>query len=354
LLFLTFNYTWDILFQNTITSGSSGQQSFNFRNLGDTLNKFRELYNAERFIIVLDEWVAIHPDDQPFLAELIKRTFLTRPEFVIKIAAVTYQSKMTTEYKGKIIGMERGADIFGDVNLDTYFVWEEDREGVQLFFGQVLFNHLAESLNWVFERKPEEKLDTVLKTFFTQDKGFIQLCRAAEGNCRDFLNIFRLSYNDFNKDKVSKKISIPHIQKAAQRWYSEDKLPNIMSESRLEPFLNYLVQNIIRKRKSKTFMVNSKDINHPLLSRLFAARLLHPLRTTWSHPDRPGEQYNLVTMDYGCYSSLHGREADNYQKVFFFLSDKTVSNKYDDLVPLDDKRSIRRIVVTRQQLDAFK
>jgi hypothetical protein len=279
-----------------------------------------------------------------------------RPEFVIKIAAVTYQSKMTAEYKGRTIGLERGADIFGDVNLDTFFVWEEDREGVQLFFGQVLFNHLAESLKWAFEIKSEEKLDTVVKTFFTQDKGFVQLCRAAEGNCRDFLNIFRFAYNEFDRDTGSKKIGIPHIQKASQRWYQEDKLPTIVTEKHLEQFLSYLVQNIIRERRSKTFMVDSRDINHPVLSRLFSARLLHPLRITWSHPDRPGEQYNLVTMDYGCYSSLHGKDDDDFQKVFFFLSDKAKDNKnkIDDLVPLDDKRSIRRIVVARQQLDAFK
>jgi hypothetical protein len=343
-----------LAFQDVINrSGGDSSSTFDFRNLSDTLNKFRIEYGAERFIIAIDEWVALPPEVQPFFAELLKRTFFSHPEFVIKIAAVTYQSKMSTYYKGQMIGLETGADVFGDIVLDTYFVWEEDEPGVELFFGQVLYNHIAELLEWPLEKDPQYKLDIVQKTFFTQEDGFVQLCRAAEGNCRDLLNVFRLAYSEFKRDPTSKRIGISHIRTAAEGWYRQDKLRNIAGEGQLEGFLNYLVQDVIRNRKSKTFMVSYRDIGHPLLARLFTARLLHPLRTTWSHPDKPGEPYHLITMDYGCYLALQGTRADPEQRLFFFLSDQDKDTKFDDMVPLDDRRSIRRIVLDRKALEQF-
>ena len=342
-----------LAFQDVINRSPSSTSSFDFRNLGATLDKFRIAYGAERFIVALDEWVSVSPNVQPFFAELLKHTFFSQPEFVIKIAAVTYQSKMSVEYNDRIIGLETGADVFGDIDLDTYFVWEEDKEGVQSFFAQVLYNHIADSLNWTLDMKPEDKTRIIQKTFFTQEDGFVQLCRAAEGNCRDLLNVFRLSYSEFRRDASAKRIGIPHIKTAAERWYRQDKLQNIVGEGRLGDFLNYLVQDVIRDRKSKTFMVSYRDIGHQLLARLFTARLLHPLRTTWSHPDRPGEPYHLVTMDYGCYLALQGTRAEPEQRVFFPLFELDKISEFTDLVPLDDRRSIRRIVLTREQLDGF-
>jgi hypothetical protein len=340
-----------LAFQDVIGKGGTDGAAFDFRNLGDTLDRFRSAYGGERFIIALDEWVAVPPDVQPFLAELLKRTFFTRPQFVIKIAAVTYQSKLSVEHNGRVIGLETGADVFSDIPLDIFFVWEEDKSGVQLFFGQVIYNHLADALKWELDLKPEKKLEIVQKAFFTQEETFIQLCRAAEGNCRDLLNVFRMAYLEFRPDMSSTRISIPHMKRAAERWYRQDKLRNIAGEGKLEEFLNYLIQDVIRKRKSKTFMVNYRDIGHPLLSRLFTARLLHPLRTTWSHPDQPGEPFYLVTMDYGCYLALQGTRGEPEQRVFFFADEK--ADGYDDLVPLDDRRSIRRIVLPREALDRY-
>jgi len=340
-----------LAFQDVINRGGPDGRPFDFRNLGDVLDKFRTAYGASRFILVLDEWVAIPPYVQPFLAELIKRTFFMKREFVVKIAAVTYQAKMTVEHEHKMIGLERGADVFGDIALDSYFVWEEDRAGVESFFGQVIYNHLADAMQWPLDADAKQKTKKIHQTFFTQEDAFTHLCRAAEGNCRDLLNVFRLAYSEFRHDSKSARISISHVRTAAERWYRQDKLGNITGEGKFEEFLNYLIQEVIRNKKSKTFMVSYRDINHPLLSRLFTARLLHPLRTNWSHPDRPGEPYHLVTMDYGCYVALQGTRGEPSQYVFFYAEENVP--KPEDLVPLDDRRSIRRIVLDRESLDRF-
>ena len=339
-------------FQDVISRDSKDSISshFDFRNLGDTLDAFRRAVGAVGLIIGLDEWVAIPRAAQPYFAECIKRAFFVKPDIAVKIAGVTYQTQMSADMNGGLIGFESGADVFSDIHLDNYFVWEEDKDGVQQFFAQALYNHLAEALQWPLDALPNVKAHRIHQEFFTQEKAFVELCRAAEGNCRDFLNVFRLAYFEFRRDSNAQAIGLPQVHKASENWYRQDKLRNIAGEGGYEVFLNYLIQDVIRERRSKTFMVSYRDINHPLLSRLFTARLLHPLRTTWSHPDRPGEPYHLVTIDYGCYLALQNTRAAPAQQVFFYAGD-TEAAQYNDLVPLDDRRSIRRIVVKREDLD---
>jgi len=45
-------------------------------------------------------------------------------------------------------------------------------------------------------------------------------------------------------------------------------------------------------------MVAYQDAQHPMLIRLLNLRLLHRMRTTWSHADRPGEPYHIFAIDY--------------------------------------------------------
>ena len=125
---------------------------------------------------------------------------------------------------------------------------------------------------------------------------------------------------------------MPHVKAAARSWYQQDKLRNIANEAKASDFLNFLVQEIIKGRKSKTFMVSFRDFEHPLLTRLYAARLLHPMKTIWSHPDKPGEPYRLVTMDYGCYLDLRGTRSEPHQLAFWDTSEQVEG--VDDLSPV--------------------
>ncbi len=339
-------------FQDTVGQSVSNRNGPDLRNIADTIEGYRTACGSDYLILALDEWVGIPLPIQPYLAEYLKRAFFRKPGIAVKIATVTYQTKLATGTDTGVIGLESGADLFGDVNLDHYFVWEEDKEGVQAFFAEALYNHLAGELGWSLGAESAGKAAKVVRTFFTQENAFVEVCRAAEGNCRDFLNVFRLSYSQFVRDPGANRIGVPHVSRAAEGWYRQDKLRNITGEKGYEDFLNYLIQEIIRGRKSKTFMVSYRDIDHPLLSRLFTARLLHPLRTTWSHPDRPGEPYHLVTMDYGCYRALLGTRSAPSQMVLFPGLPEQFP-EHEDLVPLDDRRSIRRIVLERGVLDRF-
>jgi hypothetical protein len=248
--------------------------------------------------------------------------------------------------------MEIGADVFSDIDLDSYFLWDENRDAVMSFFSQVLYNHLGEILGWKLAESPIEKRQQITSFLFTQEKCLQELVRASEGNSRDLLNILRLAYSEFRRS-AGEKIGIDHVATAAKTWYKNAKLNNVSPNTRDEEFLNTLIQDVIKDKKSRSFMVSYQDARHPLLVRLLNLRLLHRMRTTWTHPDRPGEPYHIFTIDYGCYAELKGTRSEPNQDVFFFNEPQPPAIDPQEIVPLPDRRSIRRIVVPREHIEKF-
>ncbi|MBU4273174.1 MAG: hypothetical protein KKA28_15040 [Planctomycetes bacterium] len=330
----------------------SGGETFNYLELIRLTNQFLDRFGAERLVILIDEWAQIPKLAQPFFAEFLKRSVFSNPRVTTKVGVVEYTYKLHDRVDDQVIGLERSADIFADVRMDRFFVWDEDQEFVERFFAEVLFNHLTIDLSMYLDMIANDKWDIILNQIFTQRRVLSELCRACEGNARDFLVLFGKAYAIFRQQTSHQKIGLDDVHVAAIDLYQGDKYSNISSEKPLEDFLDHLVHSIIKDKKSRTFMVPYQSRNHPLLSRLFSARILHPLNVEWSHPHNPGERYGLITMDYGTYASFRGTKSEPDQKVFWPTDDPETATK-DDLVPLDDRRSIRRIVVDKSVLDDF-
>jgi Cdc6-like AAA superfamily ATPase len=326
--------------------------SFDLRNLSSTFRAFCDTAEIKRVFIALDEFVSVPQRAQPIFAHILKQIFASDRRVVFKIAAVTFQTSLYAEVNGQPLGMEIGADVFSDIDLDSYFLWDENKEAVMLFFSQVLYNHLGEFLEWDLAAKPELKRENIISWLFTQEKCLQELVRASEGNARDFLNILRLAYSEFRRSS-GERIGIDHVTTAAKTWYKNAKLANLSSNTRDEEFLNALIQDVIKNRKSRSFMVSYQDARHPLLIRLLNLRLLHRMRTTWTHPDKPGEPYHIFTIDYGCYAELKGTRTEPSQYVFFGEQEPPMVDDGQELVPLPDRRSIRRIVIHRDFIDKF-
>ncbi len=191
---------------------------------------------------------------------------------------------------------------------------------------------------------------------FTQQNSFVELVRAAEGNCRDFLCIFSKSFwEGYRQQGGAKAISTPHIRDAASSWFDNEKYVNIRGEVVPNKTLIFIMNNIIKTYKSRTFMVEASKAQSPVLSRLLNERILHKLPGFYSHQDRPGERYELFNIDYGAYVLFKGAVNTPYQKrtmnpPYQFPLPLTsqvpelLTDEQRFVVPLDDKRSIRRIV----------
>jgi hypothetical protein len=341
-----------ILFRlSELATPASEGETFLYADIIKVCQDFLDRIGAERLTVLIDEWAQIPRGAQPYFAEFLKRSLFASRRITTKIGVVDYAYSLTDRVGENVIGLERSADIFTDVRMDPYFVWDKDDQFVEQFFAEVLYNHLALELDIPLDVSPEQKLQFILNLLFTQRRVLSELCRASEGNARDFLVLFGKAHTRFRQQAKHQKVGLEEVHAAAIELYRGDKYSNISTERHLEEFLVHLVHSVIRERRARTFMVRYESRLHPLLSRLYSARILHPLEVEWSHPDNPGQRYSLITMDYGTYVSFRGTKAEPEQPVFWPVDDPRATEL--DLVPLDDRRSIRRIVVPDETLDRY-
>ncbi|MEQ1666232.1 MAG: hypothetical protein ABL927_12750, partial [Bdellovibrionales bacterium] len=268
------------------------------------LDEVLDAMGCQQLYVVLDEWVSLE-DLQPYVAEKIRKVFISSRKICFKIASIEYRSTMQHMADGKKIGIEIGADFFSDVDLDDFLVYDKDKEHVEKLFALILFNHIFVSLpGWDKNQKlPEdEKIEMLRTTFFTERRPFIELVRAGEGVVRDFLQIFTKAYfSYFYPNQDLKKIGMDAVRRAARDWYQKDKSAAILGQDDLNRFLSKLVSHVIKGRKVKSFLVEQKNSKHPIIQRLFDARVLHLTWRGWSSKDEPGKRYDIFTIDYGTY-----------------------------------------------------
>jgi len=140
--------------------------------------------------------------------------------------------------------------------------------------------------------------------FFSGEDAFVELVKASEGIPRDFLNVFKRSYDYFVGDLKAKAICIRHIKKAVADWYNEDKLSGLSNESNLYKMLEKLVNEIIIGRRTKQFIVQSSESSNKEIQNLVDLRLLHLIKQGWSSKTTPGERFDVFSIDYGAFISI--------------------------------------------------
>lgn len=184
------------------------KSTFNYRQINESLRRVINELNIGHLFLILDEWVQIPISVQPYIAEYIKRAVMTIPEICIKLLAVSYQCHLSKQSDEGIIGIQRGADIPDVIDFDAYLIYDENPNLVTEFFAEVLYNHLGAELNWDLSVVRKEKVKRIVD-IFSQENSFIELVRAAEGNCRDFLCIFsRAFWEGYRQQTSAKAISI--------------------------------------------------------------------------------------------------------------------------------------------------
>ncbi|MGD9646658.1 MAG: AAA family ATPase [Pirellulales bacterium] len=328
--------------------------TFNYRQISDIIGQVLEQLKMPRVYVVLDEWAQVPLESQPFFAEYIKRGILTVPSVSLKILAVNYQCQLSRRQNGNLIGLERGADIPDVIDLDRYLIYDEKQRFVIDFFGQVLYNHLGNELAWPLELAPDDKRKFIVTRLFTQERAFVELVRAAEGNSRDLLCIFaRAFFDEFRRAGTAGAISIPNVTAAATSWYDSEKAANVLAEPEAHHTLTHIMDRVLKGYKSRTFLVESSKAENSRLIRLLNERVLHRLNGTYSHPDRPGVRYDLFTVDYGAYARLRATVNQVQEDVFWELdAQKHLSpEQQQSMVPVDDRRSIRRITFDPDSLE---
>jgi hypothetical protein len=295
-------------------------------------------YGNFKLAVLLDEWSALPIDIQPYLSEFIKRGLLPVKNVLVKIASLEHRSQFSLPDNN--IGFELGADVSAAQDLDDYYVYDRNPEQIVHFYADIVFRHLSLELedNYLISKYKITNSQILIRRLFTDRKVFCELSRACEGVIRDLINIFNISYFIAQRKKID-KIDKKSVVEAARLWFEQDKAQ--LLDDRMRLLLRKIVDEVIGKKKARAFLLPREYEKHILIQKLFDARILHHMQRGYSDRDNPGTRYNIYNLDYGTYVDLIGtsREPDVEMK-----NGEAISK--DIVVPFDDKRSIRRIILT--------
>ena len=318
--------------------------SINFGDISRVLEKLIEAIKIKRVWILLDEWSVIPTDLQPLLADLLRRAFFTVRTITIKIGAIEHRSLLYHKKpKEGYIGIELGADAFADTNLDDFMVFDNDSKKASSYFREFLFKHLAAILNELkFQNTPKDSQE-LIGAYFTQSNAFDELVRAAEGVPRDAINILSIAAQKAGNSKIS----ISNVRAAAQVWYQRDKQKQISSTPELERLLHWIIDEVIKKRRARAFLLQS-NISDNLIDLLFDARVLHTLKKSVSAQDIPGKRFTVYGLDYGCYIDLIAT-AHAPQGLMIDVNSEGGDEFIE--VPPTDFRSIRRSILSLEDFN---
>jgi hypothetical protein len=315
--------------------------SIDFGSLQGALSGLIDVLGSPTIWLLIDEWSEIPIDLQPYLADLIRRTILPQPRVIVKIAAIEHRSKFAElSNGGAYIGIEIGADVTADINLDDFVVYDVDQRRATEFFKNLIFKH------YIVSEKADPGLDTaekLISAVFTQITAFQEFVRAIEGVPRDALNLAAA----MARIAFGRQIAVTDVRKAAREWYQQDKMSVTKSAPILADVLNHVITEVIENRRTRAFLfpTNSNSLE---IDRLYDARLLHLLKKSIASNDEPGRRYDVYKIDYGCYVDLISTS-----RAPLGLLSGDEEGMYVD-VPPDDYRSIRRAILRPEDIGSAK
>lgn len=273
-------------------------------------------------------------ESQRFLAELLKRAFITS-KYSFKIAAIPFRTRLGYSTESKFFGLEEGGDIFG-FSLDNRLVYEVNRHPTRDFFNELLFKHVT-SINLdikdIYMDPNTKKATSGFINEFFATQALREILIASAGVPRDFMNLFINSYDKFllNTSSSNKRIGVKHIRLATLDWYKADKKGRVDSSFHAKQFLEKVVNEIVLKKQKTHFLIAEKHANNQYLQELIDLRVIHLRKSGYSHQDNKGVSYNVYSIDYGCYTSIN------------ITQSSLDSALLGDLNTIDNFRDIRRV-----------
>jgi hypothetical protein len=226
------------------------------------------------------------------------------------------------------------------LNLDEFMVFDNDPNKSKEFYQQLLYKHVNHFLSE--EGKGIVNKELFTNAAFSQIVALEELVRASEGVPRDAINILIHSAIKADNDKIS----IPNIRVAAKNWYTTDKEKAITSRQEAKFLLRWIIEEVIGKLNSRAFLLSS-EVDAESIEYLFDNRIIHLIKQNISAKDRPGERFNVFSIDYGTYVQL----INTSQEPKGLFQAETENGEEFINVPLNDYRSIRRSILDIQEFE---
>lgn len=315
-----------------------------FSTIARQMNRISRGLRVKRLWLLIDEWSKVPLSLQPYLAQYISQSLFSIQRITVKIAAIEQRTNFRTVLAGEDLGIELGADMVANLNLDHELAYERNPEKSVSFFRSLFYKHLAsaealpsgEALNL---KSP----DDLVREGFKDKRAFEELVRASEGIPRDAISIGDLAAGRAE----DRRISVSDVREAAREWYLQDKSQTVVG-TESGALLLWIIDEIIKGKKSRGFLVEEHDSSDARLLYLFDRRVLHIVKKGYSAQDRRGERFDIWIIDYGAYVDLLNTSNEPRQ----LLPGDAPGMDTDVEVPNLDGRSMRRSILNLEKFDS--
>jgi hypothetical protein len=273
-----------------------------FGLLGRALSSLLRSMKGRQLWLLLDEWSSIPRELQPYLGDLLRRSFFPVAGICVKIGALERQSNFIeptgrgTEY----VGIDLGADTAASLDLDDFLVFRADRSHAVTFFSQLLYQHLVvlmSELGYQFVIKTAAEF----RDLCFAGLAFDELVSASEGVPRDALNIAGLAA----AIAVEQPLTVRNIQIAARDYFLRDKEGKISEKA--QELLNRIVGDCVERETRVLILRRPRESDNYLIQSLYDNRLIHRIEQGVMIGNDYSVRFDLYLVDFGCFVNMLSR-----------------------------------------------
>ena len=278
-----------------------GQIILPFNQVAEKIQELLKLLDGASLVVLFDEWSDTDDDlnTQPYLADMIKRTFSFITHMHVKLACIPNRTLLATPvtFQNPIpVGYEEGDDISADIDLDSIIYVQNDLRQFLPFFVNVLKKHMGISYNLVEFMEMQKFEEFIYNNIFEGTNVFSELCQASAGVPRDFLHIFRMA-TYMQVSKGDNKIKLIHIREASKQLHKSKRF-SFRPDSDELIISDNIYRRVIAKHKTYFFLLKEKDSLYPAIKMLWAERLIHKMPASY-YDSETHIKYIYYMMDYG-------------------------------------------------------
>jgi hypothetical protein len=274
-----------------------------FGPLGRALSSLLNAMKGHHLWLLLDEWSNGVPRDlQPYLADLLRRSFFPVQGISVKIAALDHQSDFRHNLgKGtQYIGIDLGADTAASLDLDDFLVFHSNTSHARCFFSELIFQHISilmSDLGYKFTIGTASELQQLAFS----GTAFDELVRASEGIPRDALQVAGAAA----ATATDKPITPRNVHVAARNYFLRDKEGKI--SQRAEALLAQIVDDCVKQSSRRLALKRHGESDNAMIQELYDNRLIHRINSGVILDDDYTIKFDLYLVDFGCFINLLAR-----------------------------------------------